>query len=157
MTKAKEILINAIINDGGEVSGEIVKVDKTLNHMVDIKVIKAIGEEIAEKFKDAEVDKILTVEASGIPGAQAAAFILDVDYIFAKKKNPITMKRFFSAESFSYTKNEHTTLYVSKEVLQKGGDRILFVDDFYARGNTLKAIKKIIEQAEATLVAVPSL
>lgn len=69
------------------------------------------------------------------------------------------MKRFFSAESFSYTKkNEHTTLYVSKEVLQKGGDRILFVDDFYARGNTLKAIKKkIIEQAEATLVAVPSL
>ncbi len=85
MTKAKEILINAIINDG-EVSGEIVKVDKTLNHMVDIKVIKAIGEEIAEKFKDAEVDKILTVEASGIPGAQAAAFILDVDYIFAKKE-----------------------------------------------------------------------
>jgi len=150
MTKAKQMLIDAIKSDG-EVSGEIVKVDKTLNHMVNILVIKAIGEDIAEKFKDANVDKILTVEASGIPGAQAAAFTLDVDYIFAKKKNPITMKRFFSAESFSFTKNEHTTLYVSKEVLEKG-DRVLFVDDFYAKGNTLKAIKNIIEQAEATLV-----
>ncbi|PLX68735.1 MAG: phosphoribosyltransferase [Denitrovibrio sp.] len=152
MTKAKQMLIDAIKNDG-EVSGEIVKVDKTLNHMVNIQVIKAIGEDIAKKFRDANIDKVLTVEASGIPGAQAAAMDLNVDYIFAKKKNPITMKRFFSAESFSFTKNEHTTLFVSKEVLQKG-DRILFVDDFYAKGNTLKAIRKIVEQAEATLAGV---
>ncbi|ADD68913.1 phosphoribosyltransferase [Denitrovibrio acetiphilus DSM 12809] len=152
MRKAQQTLID-LIKKFGEVNGEIVKVDRLLNHMVDIDLIKEIGEDIAEKFADVSVDKILTVEASGIPGAQAAAFSMHKDYIFAKKKNPITMKGFFSAESFSFTKNEHTTLYVSKEVLKKG-DRILFVDDFYAKGNTLKAIKKIIEQAEAELVGV---
>jgi len=150
MNKAKAMLIDTI-KKSGEVNGEIIKVDRFLNHMVDINLIKAIGENIAEKFKSEKIDKIITVEASGIPAAQAAAFILNVDYIFAKKKNPITMKYYFSADSFSFTKNENTTLYVSKEVINKG-DRILFVDDFFAKGNTLKAIKNIIEQAEAELV-----
>lgn len=152
MRKVQSTLVD-LIKKFGEVNGEIIKVDRLLNHLVDIDLIKEIGDDIAEAFKDIEVDKILTVEASGIPAAQAAAFSMHRDYIFAKKKNPITMKGFFCAESFSFTKNETTTLYVSKEVLKKG-DKILFVDDFYARGNTLKAIKNIIEQAEAELVGV---
>jgi len=152
MRKAQDTLIDQV-KKFGEVNGEIVKVDRLLNHMVDIDLIKDIGDDIADEFKNIEVDKILTVEASGIPAAQAAAFSMHKDYIFAKKKNPITMKGFFSAESYSFTKNETTTLYVSKEVLCKG-DKILFVDDFYAKGNTLKAIKNIIQQAEAELVGV---
>ncbi|MGD9808784.1 MAG: phosphoribosyltransferase family protein [Deferribacterales bacterium] len=152
MRKAQFTLVE-LIKKFGEVNGEIVKVDRLLNHMVDIDLIKEIGEDIADKFAGVEVDKILTVEASGIPAAQAAAFSMHRDYIFAKKKNPITMKGFFSAESFSFTKNETTTLYVSKEVLKKG-DKILFVDDFYAKGNTLRAIRNIIEQAGAELVGV---
>lgn len=149
MRQAQQMLIDAIKRDG-EVNGEIVKVDRILNHQVDINLLKAIGDDIAEKFKDVEIDKVLTVEASGIPAAQAAAHVLGVNYIFAKKKNPITMKYYFSAESYSFTKNEHTTLYVSKEVLHKG-DKILFVDDFYAKGNTLRAIVNILGQAEAVL------
>jgi len=124
MRRAQKMLIDSI-KAKGEMNGEIIKVDRILNHLVDIKLIKAIGEDITAKFKD-------------------------TDFIFAKKKNPITMKGFFSAESYSFTKNETTTLYVSKEVLQKG-DRILFIDDFYARGNTLKAVKNILEQAGAEL------
>jgi xanthine phosphoribosyltransferase len=104
MRKAQFTLVE-LIKKFGEVNGEIVKVDRLLNHMVDIDLIKEIGEDIADKFAGAEVDKILTVEASGIPAAQAAAFSMHRDYIFAKKKNPITMKGFFSAESFSFTKN----------------------------------------------------
>lgn len=149
MRKAQQRLVDEI-NRAGEVNGEIIKVDRILNHMVDIELIKSIGEDIAEKFKDIKIDKILTVEASGIPAAQAAAFFLGVGYVFAKKKNPVTMKGFFSAESYSFTKNEHTTLYVSKEVLLEG-DNILFVDDFYAKGNTLRSIKNIIGQAKAEL------
>lgn len=152
MRKAQKLLLDKI-NEKGTVNGEIVKVDRILNHMVDVSLIKAIGEDIAEYFKNGNIDKILTVEASGIPAAQSAAFFMDKDYIFAKKKNPITMKQYFCAESFSFTKNEHTTLYVSKEVLNKG-DRVLFVDDFFAKGNTLKAIKNIIQQAEAELAGV---
>lgn len=150
MRKAQTLLLE-MIKEHGAVDGEIIKVDHILNHMVNTALIKEIGRDIAERFEGVEIDKVLTVEASGIPPAQSVAFFMDKDYIFAKKKNPITMKYYFSAESFSFTKNEHTTLYVSKEVLKKG-DRVLFVDDFYARGNTLNAIKKIIEQAEAELV-----
>jgi len=149
MRRAQKMLIDSI-KAKGEMNGEIIKVDRILNHLVDIKLIKAIGEDITAKFKDTPVDKILTVESSGIPAAEAVGFFMDKDFIFAKKKNPITMKGFFSAESYSFTKNETTTLYVSKEVLQKG-DRILFIDDFYARGNTLKAVKNILEQAGAEL------
>ncbi|PLX71147.1 MAG: phosphoribosyltransferase [Denitrovibrio sp.] len=150
MREAQTLLLDKI-RKHGEVVGEIIKVDHILNHKVSGKLIKAIGQDIAEHFKDTEVDIILTVEASGIPPAQTVAFFMNKDYIFAKKKNPVTMKYYFSAESFSFTKNEHTTLYVSKEVLKKG-DKVLFVDDFYAKGNTLNAIKNIIEQAEAELV-----
>jgi xanthine phosphoribosyltransferase len=150
MRPAQKILIEQI-KKCGEVNGQIVKVDRLLNHLVDIRTVKAIGEDIAEHFRNSGADKILTVEASGIPPAQAAASCMNIDYIFAKKKNPITMKYFFCAESYSFTKNEHTTLYISKEVLHKG-DKILFVDDFYAQGNTLNAIKQIIQQAEAELV-----
>lgn len=150
MRKAQQMLLD-MIKSNGEVNGEVVKVDRVMNHMVDTKTMKAIGEDIAEKFANVKIDKILTVEASGIPPAQSAAFRMGVDYIYAKKKMPITMKGYFSAESFSFTKNENTTLYVSKEVLGEG-DKVLFVDDFYAKGNTYKAIKNIIEEAGAELV-----
>lgn len=149
MRRAQSILIDAI-KEAGEINGDIIKVDRILNHQVDTRLVKAIGDDIAVHFRNTPIDKVITVEASGIPAAQAAAFALGVNYVFAKKKNPITMKEFFCCESFSFTKNESTTLYVSKEVLGKG-DRVLFVDDFYAKGDTLRAIENILEQAGAVL------
>ena len=72
-------------------------------------------------------------------------------FIYAKKKRPLTMQEFYAAASYSFTKQESTTLYVSREVLQPG-ERLLFTDDFFAAGSTCKAIEQIIEQAGATLV-----
>lgn len=138
------------IRSKGSVNGEIVKVDTILNHFVDIELIKAIGEDIAEHFKDQKIDKIITVEASGIIPAQAAAFYLGCDFIYAKKKKPLTMNDYYTASSYSFTKQENTDLYVSKEVL-RAGDRLLFVDDFYAKGHTLKAMEKLTADAEAVI------
>lgn len=149
MRPAQQMLIDKI-RESGSVNGEIVKVDRFLNHLVDVGLIKEIGRDIASYFTNKMIDKVITVEASGIVPAQAAAFYLDVDFIYAKKKRPLTMEGYYSATSFSFTKQEQTSLFVSKEVI-KEGDRLLFIDDFYARGNTLKAVETIAADAGAVI------
>ncbi len=83
--------------------------------------------------------------------AQTLARSLGVPFIYAKKKRPLTMGEYFAAASYSFTKQESTTLYVSSEVIRPG-ERLLFADDFFAVGATYEAIKQIVEQAGATLV-----
>ena len=139
------------IKQEGSVNGQIIKVDRFLNHMVDPLLIDRLGTELAGRFADQKIDKIITAESSGIMIAQSIAGHLGVPFIYAKKKRPLTMPEFFAASSYSFTKEESTTLYVSREVLQEG-ERLLFADDFFAVGSTFKAIEQIIEQAGATLV-----
>ena len=139
------------IKQEGSVNGQIIKVDRFLNHMVDPLLIDRLGAELASRFVDREIDKIITAESSGIMIAQTLAGHLGVPFIYAKKKRPLTMPEFFAASSYSFTKEESTTLYVSREVLQEG-ERLLFADDFFAVGSTFKAIEQIIEQAGAALV-----
>ncbi|PLX91881.1 MAG: phosphoribosyltransferase, partial [Desulfuromonas sp.] len=88
---------------------------------------------------------------SGIMLAQAVAEELDVPFIYAKKKKPLTMVDYYAAASYSFTKQESTTLYVSKEVLFPE-ERLLFIDDFFAKGSTLKAIEEIVDQSHTLLV-----
>ena len=147
---AAETLLERIRREGA-VNGEIVKVDRFLNHMVDPQLIQVLGQELAGRFKDAQVTVILTAETSGIMLAQAVAAELGVPFIYAKKKRPITMTEYYAAASYSFTKQESTTLYVSREVLGLT-DRILFVDDFFAKGSTHKAITELVAQAGATMV-----
>ncbi len=147
---AAQLLLERIRKEG-DVNGEVIKVDLFLNHMVDTGLINALGKDLADRFATSQIDKILTAETSGIMLAQAIAEKLNLPFIYAKKKKPLTMRSFYAAASFSFTKEESTTLYVSREVLQKG-DRILFVDDFFAKGSTLKAVEEIISQAQAVLV-----
>ena len=149
MSAAKALLER--IRQDGEINGQIVKVDQFLNHMVDPVLIHLLGDDIAARFSSLPVTKILTAETSGIMLAQAVALKLQVPFIYAKKKRPITMPEYFAAASYSFTKQESTTLYVSKEVLHPQ-DNILFVDDFFAKGSTLKAIEEIISQAGANLM-----
>ena len=139
------------IKQEGSVNGQIIKVDRFLNHMVDPLLIDRLGAELAGRFTDRKIDKIITAESSGIMIAQALARNLGVPFIYAKKKRPLTMPKFFAASSYSFTKEESTTLYVSHEVIQEG-EYLLFADDFFAVGSTFKAIEQIIEQAGATLV-----
>ncbi|MDX2495117.1 MAG: xanthine phosphoribosyltransferase [Desulfuromusa sp.] len=147
---AAEVLLERISRDGS-INGQIVKVDQFLNHMVDPVLIHLLGDDIAARFANHSVSKILTAETSGIMLAQSVALKLQVPFVYAKKKRPITMPEYFAAASYSFTKQESTTLYVSKEVLHRD-DQVLFVDDFFAKGSTLKAIEEIISQAGATLL-----
>ena len=147
---AAEVLLERIRQDGA-IDGQIVKVDQFLNHMVDPVLIHLLGDEIAARFAALPVTKILTAETSGIMLAQAVALKLQIPFIYAKKKRPITMPEYYAAASYSFTKQESTTLYVSKEVLHQQ-DNILFIDDFFAKGSTLKAVEEIISQADANLL-----
>ncbi len=149
MTAARQALIQRF-REEGSIQGDIVKVDSFLNHMVDPALMRVVGQDLAERFKSNGINKILTAESSGIMVAQAVATELNIPFIFAKKKRSVTMKKFYTASSYSYTKQEATTLYVSHEVLQPG-ERILFIDDFFAKGTTLKALTEIIRQARAEL------
>jgi len=150
MNYAAQTLLERIRRDG-KIDGDIVKVDLFLNHMVDPQLIDLLAADIANRYIDKSIDKVLTAETSGIMLAQAVAGMLGIPFIYAKKKRPLTMGEFYAAASYSFTKQESTTLYVSKEVL-KPQERVLFVDDFIARGSTRKAVEEIVTQAHAMLV-----
>jgi len=149
MTAAQDLLER--FRQEGTIQGDVVKADRFLNHMVDPLLMEKIGQDLAGRFNNQKIDKVITAESSGIMIAQAVATALKIPFIFAKKKRSITMKKFYTASSYSYTKQEATTLYVSHEVLQPE-EKVLFVDDFFAKGTTLKALTEIIRQARAELV-----
>ena len=149
MNYAAQTLLERIKRDG-KIDGEIITVDRFLNHMVDPQLIDLLATDIATRFADKAIDKVLTAETSGIMLAQAVAGMLGVSFIYAKKKRPLTMGKHYAAASYSFTKQESTTLYVSKEVL--GSQEVLYIDDFFAKGSTLKAIEEIVSQAHAMLV-----
>ncbi len=150
MNQVARGLLERIKRDGS-INGQVIKVDRFLNHMVDPLLMARLGVELAARFAEQQIDKLITAESSGIMIAQAVAGHLGVPFIYAKKKRPLTMGEFFAASSYSFTKEESTTLYVSREVIQPG-ERLLFVDDFFAVGSTYKAIAQIVDQAGATLV-----
>jgi xanthine phosphoribosyltransferase len=150
MNPVAQELHQRIQNDGA-VNGQVIKVDRFLNHMVDPVLLNKIGAELYQRFAERKIDKIITAESSGIMIAQAIAGHFGVPFIYAKKKRPLTMREFYAASSYSFTKEESTTLYVSQEVLRQR-ERLLFADDFFAAGSTSKAIEQIVEQAGATLV-----
>jgi len=110
-----------------------------------------LGAELANRFRDVGITKLITAETSGIMIAQAVALELGVSFVYAKKKRPMTMAESYSAASFSFTKQETTELHVSREVLAVG-EKLLFVDDFLAAGSALKAIEEIVAQASGELV-----
>jgi len=146
---AKELLER--IRREGSINGPVVKVDRFLNHMVDPLLIDRLAVELVGRFTDRRIDKIITAESSGIMVAQAMARLLGIPFVYAKKKRPLTMTEFFTASSYSFTKQESTNLFVSREVLLPG-ERLLFADDFFAVGSTYMAIAQIIEQAGGILV-----
>ncbi|SHI93779.1 xanthine phosphoribosyltransferase [Malonomonas rubra DSM 5091] len=150
MRYASQTLLERIKKEG-RVEGNVIKVDRFLNHMVDPQLIDLLATDVATHFMEKSIEKVLTAETSGIMLAQAVAGMLGVPFVYAKKKRPLTMGDHYAAASYSFTKEESTTLYVAKEVLRPR-ERILFIDDFFAKGSTLKAVEEIVEQAEAMLV-----
>jgi xanthine phosphoribosyltransferase len=138
-----------ILKDGVGIGSDILKVDSFLNHQLDTGLIARMGEEFARLFAGCGANKILTVEASGIAIAFAAARAMgDIPVVFAKKALPSTMEDPYVAKVHSFTKNTDKTIVVSKSYLS-GGDRVLIIDDFLAYGSAGLGLVDIVRQAGA--------
>lgn len=141
-----------ILKEGIVCPDNIVKVDSFLNHQVDVSFLKKIGAEFYSRFKNDKVDKILTIESSGIAIACFVAECFNCRLVFAKKGKSLNQsKDFYEAKVFSYTKREEYDIRVSKEFIHEN-DNILLIDDFLANGAALNGLAKIVEDAKANLV-----
>ena len=140
-----------ILTDGTVLPGNILKVDSFLNHQIDISLLRDMGADFFELFKDKNISKILTIEASGIAIACYTAEHFNVPVVFAKKGNHKNVGNdVYTAEVFSFTKGTSYDVTVSKRYINEG-DRVLIIDDFLANGQAVLGLKKIIEDAGAEL------
>lgn len=144
-----DMLKQRIISDGVILGTDILKVDRFLNHQVDPFLLREIAIEIKNRYKNTDITKVLTVEASGIAIAAFAALELGVPFVFAKKYNARNLDSdVFEEEVFSFTKQKIFTIRVSKNYISKD-DKVLIVDDFLAKGGALNGLIGITEQAGA--------
>lgn len=144
-----------ILRDGVVKEGNVLKVGGFLNHVIDVDLMDWMGQEFKRRFEGLQVDKILTIESSGIAIATMAGHYFHVPVLYAKK-NPriVTMDDDkYVADAFSFTHKVTNHVIVTKTYLNPG-EKILVIDDFLANGAALTALSSIIEQAGAELVGV---
>lgn len=147
-----ELLKQKILNEGEIYEGNILKVDCFLNHQIDIPFMREIGKEFHRLYKDCGINKILTIEASGIAIGSMVAQEFECPLVFAKKtKTKNIAGDVYSVPVESFTHGTTYNVMVSKRFLGKG-DRVLIVDDFLAIGNALNGLIKMVEDSGAELV-----
>jgi len=147
-----ELLKERILKDGILVDGEVLKVDSFLNHQMDINLFKEFGKEFKRRFEDCEINKILTIESSGIGIACVVAQEFNVPVVFAKKaKSRNIAGEVYSGRVKSFTHGRVYDVMVSKKFLNPD-DKILVIDDFLANGCALIGLSEIIEESGAELV-----
>ena len=143
-----------ILADGVVKPGNVLKVDSFLNHQIDIRLMKKIGEEIKRRFSDVEFNKVLTIESSGIAIASAVAYVNEIPVVFAKKGQTVnSTDDKYVAKAYSFTHKKYNEIFVSKPYV-KPTDKILIVDDFLADGEASAALIDLVKQAHAELVGV---
>ncbi|HEM2830513.1 xanthine phosphoribosyltransferase [Streptococcus suis] len=143
-----------ILKDGQVLGENILKVDSFLTHQVDFKLMKEMGQVLADVYRSKEITKVVTIEASGIAPAVYVAESLDVPMIFAKKHKNITMTEgILTTEVYSFTKQVTSTVSIASKFLSPE-DRVLIVDDFLANGQAAKGLIDIIQQAGAQVAGV---
>lgn len=143
-----------IRKEGKVFPGHILKVGSFLNHQLDADFLMEVGREIADLYKDEKIDKIVTIETSGVAVGFAVAAVLHLPVVYAKKHRSSNLSPdLYSAIVHSYTHNTDYTVYISKEFLHEG-ERILIVDDFLAVGNALNGLMDIVGQAKAETVGI---
>ncbi|OAV76124.1 Xanthine phosphoribosyltransferase [Bacteroidales bacterium Barb7] len=148
-----ELLKQRILQDGRCYPGGILKVDSFINHQMDPQLMFRIGEEFASLFKDAGINKIVTIEASGIAPAIFVGYIMQQPVVFIKKKQPKTMENMLTSTVHSFTKDRDYTVCISNNFLTPS-DRILFIDDFLAYGNAAAGIIDLAAQSRATIAGM---
>ncbi|MDF2503430.1 xanthine phosphoribosyltransferase [Clostridium sp.] len=145
-----ELLKKRILQDGVVIEDRILKVDSFLNHQMDIPLFNEMGKEFRNRFRDKEITKILTVEASGIGIACIAAqHFNNIPVIFAKKHNATNLdKDTYEAEVYSFTKEKTYKIRISKKYINSD-DRVLIIDDFLASGSAALGLINIVRQSGA--------
>ena len=142
-----------ILQDGKCFEGGILKVDNFINHQMDPILMKSMAVEFVRRFASTKINKVMTIEASGIAPAIMVGYLLELPVVFAKKKVPSTMKNMLATKVYSFTKDRTYDVCVSKDYLCPG-DKVLFIDDFLANGNAAKGIMDLVSQADAELVGM---
>ena len=149
-----QLLKDMIAEKGKVFPGNILKVDSFLNHQIDTDFFNEVGKEYFERFKNDNVNKIMTIEASGIGIACIAAQYFHVPVVFAKKnKTKNIAADVYSSNVVSYTHGREYTVIVSKQFLTPD-DRVLIIDDFLANGCAMMGLIDIVKASGATLVGV---
>ena len=149
--KDMQLLEKRIIKDGKVFSGNVLKVDSFLNHQIDVELLDKMGEEIKTLFKDINVTKVLTIEASGIGVGCLVAKHFNCPLLFAKKSKTLNIKGdVYTSKVESFTHQCTYDIIVSKDFLNEN-DTVLIVDDFLAKGNALIGLIDIVNQSGARL------
>jgi xanthine phosphoribosyltransferase len=147
-----ELLEQRILTDGKVLPGGILKVDGFLNHQIDPQLLYEMALEFKRLYDGTGINKILTIEASGIAMAAMTGYVFSCPLVFAKKsKTKNISNNVYSVEVASFTHGNTNTVVVSKEYLS-AKDRVLIVDDFLATGAALIGLKALVEQAGGVVV-----
>ena len=147
-----QLLKDRIRKDGKIKSGDVLKVDSFLNHQMDIKLFEEIGKEFKRRFSDADINKILTIEASGIGIACIVAQYFDVPVVFAKKsKTKNIAGDVYTTKVESFTHGKVYDIMVAKEFLG-AVDKVLLIDDFLANGKALEGLAAVVKDSGAELI-----
>ncbi|MCI5910141.1 MAG: xanthine phosphoribosyltransferase [Oscillospiraceae bacterium] len=143
-----------ILKDGIVKEGNVLKVDSFLNHQMDVELFNQMGEEFKRRFKGRNINKILTIEASGIGIACVAAIHFGVPVVFAKKSKSINIDGdMYIADVESFTHKCKNQVIVSKKFIGEN-DHVLLIDDFLANGCALQGLISIVNQAGGTVEGI---
>ena len=143
-----------IVKDGIVKEGNVLKVDSFLNHQMDIELFNEMGKEWKKRFEGKNINKILTIEASGIGIACIVAQHFGVPVVFAKKSKSINIEgEMYTAEVESFTHKNKNQVIVSKKFLNED-DHVLIIDDFLANGCALQGLIQIVQSAGATVEGI---
>lgn len=149
-----ESLKQRILKDGHILDGNILKVDSFINHQIDPLLAFDIGKEFYNRFQNTQIDKILTIETSGIAFALCAGYHFNVPVVFAKKHTGINMSSVvYQSTVYSYTKQYNYTISVSKQFIS-AGENLLIIDDFLANGQAVLGLVNIANQAKSKVSGV---
>ena len=147
-----KLLKDRIRKDGKIKEGNVLKVDSFLNHQMDVNLFHEIGKEYKRRFEGEEINKILTIEASGIGIACVVAEVFNVPVVFAKKTQTKNIAGdVYTTKVESFTHSRVYDIIVAKEFLGKD-DKVLIIDDFLANGKALEGLAQLIEDSGATLI-----
>lgn len=143
-----------ILEDGKINPGNVLKVDNFLNHQIDIDIMRQIAYEFKRRFKGETVNKVLTIEASGIAIATMLADLYDVPVVFAKKSQTVNSSDDkYVSQAYSFTHKKMNNVFVSRPYLS-ADDKVLIVDDFLADGEAARALINIVHQAGGEVTGI---